>query len=40
MDDYPVNFVLSAAVLGIALGTGLSFWRPEDSSGKDTAIFW
>ncbi len=40
MDTYPVTFVIVAAAIGIGLGIGLSFWTPEDGSGKYTAIMW
>lgn len=40
MDAYPVSFVIGSAAIGIGLGIGLSFWNPEDPSGKITAIMW
>ena len=40
MDKYPVSFVVGSALIGIGLGIGLSFWNPENTHGKTTAILW
>jgi len=37
---YPVLSVLAFATVGISLGLGLSYWEPEDSTDKDTALKW
>ena len=37
---FPVAFVLGGAVIGIALGIGLSFWNPDDPSTKEVVIMW
>ena len=37
---HQLAFVITGAVTGICLGVGLSFWRPEDTTAKDTAILW
>ena len=37
---HQLAFVITGAVAGICLGVGLSFWQPEDTTAKDTAILW
>lgn len=36
---YPVVSVIAFAIVGCAIGVGLSYWQPEDDS-KDKAIKW
>lgn len=37
---YPILSVLFFAITGLALGIGLSYWEPEDSTDKETAVKW
>ena len=37
---YPVLSVLSFALVGIAMGVGLSYWEPDDPEDKDVTLQW
>lgn len=38
--DNQLFLVVLCAVLGIALGVGLSYWNPENQDAKKTALLW
>lgn len=40
LGKYPVLSVLGFALVGIALGVGLSFWEPDDMDDKDKTLKW
>jgi len=39
-NNHQLGFVIWGAILGIALGVGLSFWQPENPEAKSTALLW
>lgn len=40
MDNFPITFVLSGALIGTGIGVALSVWTPTDPSLKDVVIVW
>ena len=40
MKRYPLLSVVCFALVGLALGLGLSFWEPSDPEAKNKAIKW
>ena len=39
-NNHQLAFVIWGAIIGIGLGIGLSFWQPENSDAKETALLW
>ena len=35
-----LGFIIVCAILGILLGVGLTYWNPEDTTSKETALLW
>jgi len=39
-NNHQLGFVIWGAILGVALGIGLAYWKPENQDAKDTVLLW
>lgn len=40
MDEWPIAFIVVAALIGMGIGIGLSVWEPDDPGVKDVVLLW